>query len=445
MKKIDQIGKMILCGAFVVLMLMGNLTKAQAASFSISASRGSVSPGGTFQVTISGSDCTGRVNLSVSNGTLSESAVWVENSSYTVTVTAGSSGSVSVTATPAEGFSDGNGDIYSPGSRTVSVAIVQPQKPSTSKPSSPSTPSTTTPSVEPQEDTRSKNYNLSSLSVDQGTLTPDFSPEVTQYRVSLPKDAKEITVSAKAQDSAATLSGTGKKTLQAGDNKIEVTCQSEYGTKQVYTINVYVDEEPIVFFDYAGGSYGVVRNTKDVKVPEGFKESKVKVEDEEIVAWTNETMHQTIVYLISSEDEKGFYLLEDGAVTSAFKPVVIAGRTLYQIDVEKDRQTLAGMSFGTVKLKDLEMPGWTYQEEDLAAYCVIYVMNEQGERGYYQYDSAEETLQRYNGLSVSSDAYTSAKTMQYVGFGTAGACALAAIALGVWMAVQARKTKHQPK
>lgn len=301
--------------------------------------------------------------------------------------------------------------------------------------------SSSKPAQEPADDSRSKNYDLSSLTVDKGTLSPKFDPDTTTYKVSLPNDATEITVSAKAEDSKATVSGTGKKELKAGDNKIEVTCTSEYGTKQVYTINVYVDEEPLVYFDLDGAKLGVVRNTTDVKAPEGFKESKVKTDDGEIIAWTNEKMNQTIVYLIDENDEKGFYLLEDGKVTSSFKPISVAGRTLYQIDIPKAKQSLTEMTFTTVKIKDLELPGWTFNNKDLNNFLVIYVMNEKGERCYYQYDSTEETLQLFNGLTIDNEAYQSVKQKEMVGFAVAGVAVVALIGLGVWMLIKQKKAK----
>ncbi len=305
--------------------------------------------------------------------------------------------------------------------------------------SSSSKPTTTTPAQEPEDDPRSKNYNLSSLSVDQGTLSPKFDADVTSYKVSLPKDVKEITVSAKAEDSKASVSGTGKKELKAGDNKIEVTCTSEYGTKQVYTINVYVDEEPLVYFDYNDSSLGVVRNTQDVEVPDGFKESKVKVDDQEIIAWTNEKLNRTIVYLIDEEDNKGFYLYEDGEVISSFKEIEIAGRTMYQVDIPKDKQTITNMTFGTVTIKDLELQGWSFNNEKLNHFVVVYVMNEKGEIQYYQYDSTEETLQLFNGLSVDNQDLEQAKTLQYVGFGVGAAAVIALISLGAWVIVKQKK------
>lgn len=111
-----------------------------AASFALAASTSEVAPGGSFSISVGG-DCTGRVNLKIAGGTLSDSAVWVENGYTRVSVTAGSSGTVTITATPEPGFSDADAEDYNPGSRTVSVKIVAPSQPTTK----PSTPTTNTP------------------------------------------------------------------------------------------------------------------------------------------------------------------------------------------------------------------------------------------------------------------------------------------------------------
>ena len=357
-------------------------------------------------------------------------ADYASETEYAVSASASVSAKKQQSSSTSSSSSSGSSSSGSSSSSSSSSSSGSSQSSSSSKPAQ-----------EPADDSRSKNYDLSSLTVDKGTLSPKFDPDTTTYKVSLPNDATEITVSAKAEDSKATVSGTGKKELKAGDNKIEVTCTSEYGTKQVYTINVYVDEEPLVYFDLDGAKLGVVRNTTDVKAPEGFKESKVKTDDGEIVAWTNEKMNQTIVYLIDENDEKGFYLLEDGKVTSSFKPISVAGRTLYQIDIPKVKQSLTEMTFTTVKIKDLELPGWTFNNKDLNNFLVIYVMNEKGERCYYQYDSTEETLQLFNGLTIDNEAYQSVKQMEMVGFAVAGVAVVALIGLGVWMLIKQKKAK----
>lgn len=117
----------VLCLLIAVFLAMPMTAFAAGGTFSMSASTGSVNPGKTFTVSVGGA-CCGRVDLSVSNGTLSESKVWVEDGMSTVSVTAGQSGSVTVTAVPYEGFSDLDAELYEPGSRSVTVKINAPKE-----------------------------------------------------------------------------------------------------------------------------------------------------------------------------------------------------------------------------------------------------------------------------------------------------------------------------
>lgn len=118
----------IILFSFIVLLLWGANVKA--ATFKITASKPQVKPNETFSVSVGG-DCIGRVNLSVTNGTLLSSSVWVEQNYQKVNVKAGSSGTVTIIATPAVGFSDADANEYKPGSRSVKITIVNASNSST--------------------------------------------------------------------------------------------------------------------------------------------------------------------------------------------------------------------------------------------------------------------------------------------------------------------------
>lgn len=115
-----------LCVMVAVMMVVPMTAFAANPSFGISASSSTVAPNGTFTVKIGG-ECIGRVDLTVTNGTLSENKIWVENGYNSVSVTAGSSGTVTVTAIPYEGMSDIDANLYTPGSKSVTVTIVEPE------------------------------------------------------------------------------------------------------------------------------------------------------------------------------------------------------------------------------------------------------------------------------------------------------------------------------
>lgn len=68
--------------------------------------------------------------------------------------------------------------------------------------------------------------DLVELSVDKGKLTPSFDPKTLVYEVNLPYEEDTITVSAKALDNTATVTGTGLYNLNVGLNIITVKVTS---------------------------------------------------------------------------------------------------------------------------------------------------------------------------------------------------------------------------
>lgn len=91
------------------------------------------------------------------------------------------------------------------------------------------------------ENKKSSNANLSNLGIRPNDFS-GFRAATTSYNVTIPKDVEEVELYATAQDSKATISGTGKKKLEVGKNTLSVTVKAEDGTTKTYTVNVIRDE-----------------------------------------------------------------------------------------------------------------------------------------------------------------------------------------------------------
>ena len=85
-------------------------------------------------------------------------------------------------------------------------------------------------------DTRNKDNTLSSLSAEP--LNLKFNKNTTSYSFKVEHDVKSIKISAKANDSKASVSGTGTKTLKDYTNTFKVIVTAENETKKTYTIKV---------------------------------------------------------------------------------------------------------------------------------------------------------------------------------------------------------------
>lgn len=84
---------------------------------------------------------------------------------------------------------------------------------------------------------KSDNAKLSNLGIRPHDFT-GFKYGTTSYEVEVPEDTEQVEVYATAQDEKAKITGTGTKTLEKGENKVQVVVTAEDGTTRTYTINI---------------------------------------------------------------------------------------------------------------------------------------------------------------------------------------------------------------
>ncbi len=90
--------------------------------------------------------------------------------------------------------------------------------------------------------TKSNNANLKNLGIKPNDFK-GFKAGTTSYDITVPSDVETVNVYAQAQDSKATITGTGNKNLTMGKNTLDVTVTAEDGTEKTYTLNITRGEE----------------------------------------------------------------------------------------------------------------------------------------------------------------------------------------------------------
>lgn len=228
------------CFISLCIFLMGNI---YASSIAVSGAS-SASPGNTVNVSVGGS-FTGRVNVTVSNGSGNKS-IWVENNTVTVPVTVGSSGTTTITAVSEAGTSDANGNDLGVIRGSKSIQIVRPTPTPAPTPTTPSnntnsnsaTKTATKSTSSSTTSTKSSNAHLSKLQINQEGLTPNFNKNKTSYAVTVGENVNDLKVTAVAEDSKSKVAISGNTGLKNGDNKVYITVTAQDGTKKVYTITV---------------------------------------------------------------------------------------------------------------------------------------------------------------------------------------------------------------
>lgn len=430
MKKIKSV-----CIILITVFMLINIKTVYAAS-SISFSSSSPKVGESLRVTVSVpnvntvdlkatvSGCGTNGTIQIVDGSMTGNP---KTFSGSVTVTPTSTGTITVTISDSSNAVLNGSYVSVGGSRKITVSNKQSSSNSSSSSSNSSTSSSNTTTTQEPEVKKSSEKNLSSLSVSEGTLSPKFSSGTTTYKVDLTSETESLTISAKAKDSKAKVSGTGKKELKIGENNFTVTVTAEDGSKKTYTISVYVTEKPTQFVKLGNQNLGILNDLSKTDVPKGFEKSTIKIDNKDVTALQNKDMGLTLLYLQNEDDSTGFYIydVDNNKVLSKYQTVAVNGKTYVLMDAPDNLEAIQDLKTATIKIGDVELSGWKFEDEALSHYTLVYLMNEAGETQLYTYEDTEGTLQKYTPVEEEND-----NTLTYVFIGTTALFVVSTAVLG---------------
>ena len=433
----------IFCFLMLFMLLLGGVkidTQA-AGGLSISASASQVSEGGTFTVTVKAAG-----NYFVSNKSLNVSGGTTVSGLGKTSLDKGESTSAKIKLTGEKCVVSvsGVGANYDTETEEAASASVSVKKKTV------------------VVDNRSKDNNLSAITVSEGTLSPEFNSATTEYSVNVAGSVDKITLSATANHAKATVSGIGEQAVAPGNNRFVVVCTAENGSKKEYVVNVYVDETPTAYTTYGEQKLGVVRNQTDIGVPASFEATTLTLDGQEVPAYRSNQFSMTLLYMVTEAGEKNFYMYEEEkGITSVFRPVSILGRNVIVYDLTEEEQVRENMVYSEVTIDGITLHGWTYENPDFANYIHILVMNEFGEKVFYQYEKTENSLQLYReyvpveeeeeekGVFSFGDFALEGYSL-YIIIGLAGICVALILSIIIMSLTRkrrysARKRRHQKK
>ncbi|NLL01844.1 MAG: cadherin-like beta sandwich domain-containing protein [Mollicutes bacterium] len=257
--------------------------------------------------------------------------------------------------------------------------------------------------VTPRE--KSNNNKLKSLSVSDYTISPEFNASTNEYYLTVPSTTEKITISATKADSYATLEGTGEKEVNLGTNVFEIVVTSETGISNIYKLTVSVEDLNPIEVEINGEKYTVVKEDKNLKKPELFDETTVKINNFDIPAFYNEQVNYTLVGLKNSEGIITLYIYDNGK---------------YQMyhEYTSDKLTVVFLTMDK-NIKFFNKTKLTINEEEVIVYKyksfnIVYGVNlVNGEKHYYNYDAIDNTLQKID-LDQIIDDYNQIKDHQYI-------------------------------
>ena len=197
-----------------------SINTVDAASLSISATATTVTVGGSATITVKGNDAIGRVNVSSSNSNIVsviQSSMWIEGSA-SFKVTAKTVGTATITITPVD-MASSSGETVSLGSKSITIY-----------------------SKAPYVDTRSKNNNLQSLTIEGYELA--FDTNNTAYNLDIDFSVDTLNINAVPQDAKSSVRIEGNTGIGPGETIVKVIVTAENKTEKVYEIKVNKPKNP---------------------------------------------------------------------------------------------------------------------------------------------------------------------------------------------------------
>lgn len=140
-------------------------------------------------------------------------------------------------------------------------------------------------------------------------------------------------------------------------------------------------------------------------IPTGFTAALVQFGTETLSAFRSENEAVTLVYLSADGADPAWYIADAVAdAVYSFHPLTVDETTYYLLAAEAPD----GFTATTVTQGETEFAVFAFGEAARADFAVFYAMNGEGSVGWYCWDTAENTVQRYVPLTTA--ATTSATT-----------------------------------
>lgn len=304
---------------------------------------------------------------------------------------------------------------------TIIDSSATTEAPTTEAPTTTEASNSTTESTTEDKSGKSDNSFLASLSINPGTLEPEFSPYTNNYTAQVDEDVTKLTVSATADDYNAGVSVWGANDLEPGENLVQVSVTAENGDVRYYDIHVMVGEDVgTPFTEIDGVRYAFVDYEEGIEPIEGFESTTLKYEKWQVLAYKAPNNKLYVVPLVPEEtDEEGqavseddyewYMYLEDKNCFVKYNEYTSRYNRYVIMDVPEGVEVPEGYVEASLTMNGNKVTA--YQPDgnfvlpngkDMKIY-LVYAMNIEGDEGFYNFDLDENTFMRYNPLYIEKE------------------------------------------
>lgn len=272
-----------------------------------------------------------------------------------------------------------------------------------------------------------------------------FSASKTEYDITVENELEKVTVTAKAADENATVT-ISDTNLKVGNNYIYITVTGQDGTTKKYTIIVRrkkadttepvttpsetTTPEPVTtppetttpdqtvtppdvsgesLFTYNDIPLYFCESFDGVDIPEGYTQTGITInESHHAEALVDESGTRILLYLSEASGKSGRLYVYSSSKDRIYPYIEIknSGHTYVIDEIDAVATIPAGYEKVDIAIKDGEdeIPISALYNSKAEGFYLIYASCDGGSSVLYQYDNMENTIQRFNNLTASSDS-----------------------------------------
>ena len=240
-------------------------------------------------------------------------------------------------------------------------------------------------------------------------LSPEFPAATKDYTATVDYSCSSLAVTANPADSKASVTSvTGNDSLEVGENTVSVVVTAEDGSTSTYNIVVTrrAEDDPENAdkqdnwkkFDINGTEWTMVNDIPEDVVPEGFEHSKTVIDGLEYNTLHGTFGDITLVYL-QSESGNGLFVY-DAAQNTAYEFVRINSEShfivvlLPKVDDVPEGYNEISLSIEGKGVATAYQTKGEKTDDQTKDFYLVYAMNDNGESGWYTYDSVDGTYMR---------------------------------------------------
>jgi flagellar basal body-associated protein FliL len=315
-----------------------------------------------------------------------------------------------------------------------------------------------------------------------GTLSPAFSYKTTNYTATVDYSVTSLAISAIPSNSKASVTSvTGNDKLAVGANTIKIVVQAENGVTATYTVTVTRkaqesaqdpgnEDDPapeitetVKEFTVNGVALSPADSIPADVIPADFEKETIVLEGAEYPCLSFSNGELTLLYLTEEDADQGQLYLYDSLRDAAYPFIQLKSEFGYLILMLPNEQLIPdNFSERSISIEGKGVATAYQMPMQQSDFFIVYGMNQSGTSGWYQYDMAEGTYQRYLLTEVTgvvqetveeaseedstelADAYKGMTTknnlLLYIGIGLIG---VILVVIGILIAVRVKSKKKQ--